>query len=345
MRMAIRTDASDSIGAGHFTRCLALADRVAALGGRVRFLVHQAHPVITEALADRAHALLVLNVPEGASPEDDAQASARALDSECDWLVVDHYGLDDRWETSLRERAQNVVVIDDLADRCHDCDILVDPGYGRDSANYAGLVPPPAELLLGTRFALLKHTFAAHHDTARLRFERRRVHVFFGSGATAMRWLAKYCQWLLDAFPDIQVCAVGRGDLKAMQALGQRHAARLDWQEQVDDMAAHMATCDVAVGGPGSATWERACVGLSSALVATSENQVPVLRVLDDARFCRFLGSVWDLDAARFAAGIAAFLDDRDALADMRARGVAAVDGRGVDRIARRLIRQEHGID
>ena len=160
-----------------------------------------------------------------------------------------------------------------------------------------------------------------------------------------MRWLAQYCEWLLDALPDIQVCAVGRGDRKAMQALGQRHAARLEWQEQVDDMAAHMATCDVAVGSPGSATWERACVGLASALVATSENQVPVLRVLDGARFCRFLGSVWDLDAARFTTGVAAFLDDRDALAGMRARGVAAVDGRGVDRVVRRLAKQEHGLD
>lgn len=345
MLMAIRTDASDTIGAGHFTRCLALADRVAALGGRVRFLASQAHPVITGALAQRAHALLVLDVPEGASPEDDAQASAKALDAACDWLVVDHYGLDDRWETSLRERARSVLVIDDLADRCHDCDILVDPGYGRGRADYAGLVQPPAELLLGPRFALLKHTFAAHHDAAPLRPDRRRVHVFFGSGTAAMRWLAQYCEWLLDAFTDIQVCAVGRGDRQAMQALGRRHAARLDWQEQVDDMAAHMATCDVAIGGPGSATWERACVGLASALVATSENQVPILRALDGARFCRFLGSAWNLDAARFKAGVAAFLDDSSALADMRARGVAAVDGRGVDRVVCRLAGQERGVD
>jgi UDP-2,4-diacetamido-2,4,6-trideoxy-beta-L-altropyranose hydrolase len=192
---------------------------------------------------------------------------------------------------------------------------------------------------------LLKHTFAVYHDKAPLRSERRRVHVFFGAGSAALRWLAQYCEWLLDAFPNIQVCAVGRGDRNAMQALERRHAARLDWQEQVDDMAAHMATCDVAVGGPGSATWERACVGLASALVATSENQVPVLRVLDGARFSQFIGSVWELDVARFTAGVAVFLDDTGALSDMRARGVTAVDGRGVDRIVRRLARQEHGVD
>lgn len=345
MRMTIRTDASDTIGAGHFTRCLALADRVAALGGRVAFLARQTHPVMAEALAERAHTVRLLNLPEGASPEDDARASGKALDTECDWLVVDHYGLDHRWETSLRGHARNVLVIDDLADRCHDCDILVDPGYGRDGADYSRLVPPHSELLVGTRFALLKHVFAQRHDGAPRRPERRRVHVFFGSGAAAMRWLAQYCEWLLDAFPNVLVCAVGHADRQAMRELVRRHAARLDWREQVDDMAAHMSTCDVAVGGPGSATWERACVGLASALVATAENQVPVLRALDGTGFCRFLGNAWELDAARFTAGVAAFLDDRSALDDMRARGVTAVDGCGVDRVVRRLAGQERADD
>ena len=337
MRLMIRTDVSDSIGAGHFMRCLALADRAAALGGRTTFLAHQAHPVIAQALTGCAHALVVMNVPEGASPEEDAQASARALGTQCDWLVVDHYGLDNRWESSLRGHVPRVMVIDDLADRRHDCDILVDPGYGRELADYADLVPPTADLLLGTRFALLKSTFAERHDAAPLYVEHPRVHVFFGSGAAAERWLAQYCEWLLAAFPGMCLCAVGRGNPQAMHALRQRYGQRLDWRAQVDDMAAHMADCDVAIGGPGSATWERACVGLPLALVATAENQVPVLRSLDSARFCRFLGSAWDLDAQRFATGVADFLADKSALSDMRARGVAAVDGRGADRVLRHL--------
>jgi spore coat polysaccharide biosynthesis predicted glycosyltransferase SpsG len=163
------------------------------------------------------------------------------------------------------------------------------------------------------------------------------VHVFFGSGGASARWLAPCCEWLLDAFAEIRVSAVGRADRPVMQTLMQRHAARLDWQEQVDDMAAHMAACHVAIGAPGSATWERACIGLASALVATAANQVPILRGLEGARFCRFLGSAWELDAARFTAGVAAFLGDLDTLVDMRARGVAAVDGRGVERIVTRL--------
>lgn len=333
MWMAIRADASDTIGTGHFMRCLALADRVAAMGGRVTFLANRAHSTISEALAGRAHRLVVLHMPERASVDDDAQASVRALDADCDWLVVDHYGLDDRWETALRKRAQNVLVIDDLADRRHDCDVLVDPGYGRGAADYAGLVPPHADLLVGTRYALLGDAFAALHDSAPTRHEQRRVHIFFGGGDSAKRWLAPYCEWLLDAFANVHVCAVGRGDRRVMQTLVQRYPARLDWQEQVNDMAAHMAACDVAVGAPGSATWERACIGLASAIVATAENQVPILRVLDAARFCRFLGCAWELDASTFTAGVAAFLDDEGALAEMRARGVTAVDGRGVDRI------------
>lgn len=340
MRMTIRADASDLVGAGHFMRCVALADRVAALGGCVTFLAAHAHPVITGTLANRVHGLLMLNLPHDATPEADALASTRALDGDCDWLVVDHYGFDDRWEASLRERARKVLVIDDLADRRHDCDVLVDPGYGRKASDYAALVPSHAAVLVGTRYALLRQPFAAKHDAAPTRGERRHVHIFFGSGDTSMQWLAQYCGWLLDAFRDIHVRAVGRGDRWAIQALVQQYPARFDWKEQVEDMAAHMSTCDVAIGAPGSATWERACVGLASAIVATAENQLPILHVLDSARFCRFLGCAWELDAPRFTAGIAAFLDDDDAITEMRARGVAAVDGRGVNRIVRNLARQ-----
>ena len=338
MRMTIRADASDTVGAGHFMRCLALADRVAAQGGCVTFLVTDAHPVITSALADRAHEVLVLELPKDATPEVDALTSNRALDADCDWLVVDHYGLDYRWEAALRVRTRKLLVIDDLADRRHDCDVLVDPGYGREASDYAALVPSHAEMLLGTRYALLRHPFAARHDAAAIRYERRHVHVFFGSGDAAMRWLAQYCGWLLGAFANIHVRAVGRGNRRAIQALVQQYPARFDWQEQVEDMAAHMAACDVAIGAPGSATWERACVGLASAIVATAENQLPILHVLDSARFCRFLGCAWDLDSTHFTAGVAAFLDDDDALAEMRAHGAAAVDGCGVDRIVRNLV-------
>ncbi|WP_082548955.1 UDP-2,4-diacetamido-2,4,6-trideoxy-beta-L-altropyranose hydrolase [Rhizobacter sp. Root404] len=337
MRVAIRTDVSESIGAGHFTRCLALADLVASLGGYVRFLASHAHPVITSALATRSHELRVLDAMPGADADIDASASAAVLDTRTDWLIVDHYGLDYRWETALRDRVRRVLVIDDLADRPHSCDVLVDPGHGRDVTAYAGLVPPSANLLLGSQYAILNHTFVMHYATAPLWPARRRVHMFFGGGDASPRWLAQFCEWLLDGIAGVQVHAVGRSDRLTMNALERRYFGRLDWREHVDDMAAHMSECDVAVGAPGSATWERACVGLPAAIVASADNQVPILEDLARTRFCHFLGRAWELSAERFVMQVASFLEDAGALSEMRARGVAAVDGRGAQRVVVRL--------
>jgi spore coat polysaccharide biosynthesis predicted glycosyltransferase SpsG len=108
-------------------------------------------------------------------------------------------------------------------------------------------------------------------------------------------------------------------------------------------MAAHMVACDAAFGAPGSATWERACIGLPMALVATAENQVPLLEQLGKAGFAAYLGRASELDAARFVAAFAAFLAYPQTLVAQRARGVAGVDGQGTERVARHL--QTRGVE
>src|SRR5690554_1589336 len=75
-------------------------------------------------------------------------------------LVVDHYALDTEWEKLLRPVADRIMVIDDLADRAHDCDILLDQNYYQNrERRYEGLVPPHCLQFLGPGFALLRPEF------------------------------------------------------------------------------------------------------------------------------------------------------------------------------------------
>jgi UDP-2,4-diacetamido-2,4,6-trideoxy-beta-L-altropyranose hydrolase len=337
MRVVIRTDASDELGAGHLMRCVALADHLAETGAELLFVVRQAHLLISAGLAERPHALRVLDVPLAPSVEADAQATIAAIEGAADWIVLDHYGLDKRWESAVRSRAARLLVLDDLADRPHDCDVLVDPGFGRRPSDYAALLPRSAELLLGPQYALLRPMFAARHGSAAAWPQRKRIHVFFGGGESSLRWLAPCCERLLAALTSIELQAVGRADAAVMEAMQARFAPRLAWQPQVDNMADHMSACDAAIGGPGSATWERACIGLPSALLATTDNQVPILRMLDDARFARYLGVASEMCGEGFIDAVTQFFEDTSMLADMRAGGLAAVDGRGVQRIAERM--------
>ncbi|RME63691.1 MAG: UDP-2,4-diacetamido-2,4,6-trideoxy-beta-L-altropyranose hydrolase, partial [Alphaproteobacteria bacterium] len=170
MRAAFRVDASRAIGTGHVGRCLTLAAALRDAGGDALFLC-RAHDGHLNAKIEEA-GFPVLSLPKrndtdddlahshwlGATQADDAKASIAALAGHrIDWLVVDHYGLDARWESALRRHAHRILAIDDLADRSHDCDLLLDQNFFLDAASrYDGLLPDHCRPLLGPRYAVLR---------------------------------------------------------------------------------------------------------------------------------------------------------------------------------------------
>ena len=336
MHIAIRTDASAAIGLGHLSRCLALADELAQAGASVTFLCSNPDAAAADWIGRKSHSMRTWADGEDGGWEADAMASIVALPARPDWLIVDHYALDCRWEQRLRPQVDRLAVIDDLADRHHHCDLLVDQTFGRDASAYAHLVQPDCLLALGTRYAMLRPAFARVHGSAPAGFERPRIHVFLGGGRPA-KCLPRFVSLLLAAVPDITVAAVGGIDPRLDPDVRAVGSDRITWVDHVDDMASHMARCDIAIGAPGMATWERACVGLPSAYLATVPNQVAILQRLDTEGFCRYLGRADAIQDHAFVGGVAAFLANRPGLHAMRAVGLAQVDGRGVQRIARCL--------
>lgn len=339
MNVFFRTDASDHIGTGHLTRCLVLADAIANQGGTCHFLIRQQNAVSRRLLDGHPHCVFSLDLPDVCDALEDVRRCiqyARGVPAAADWLVVDHYGLDAQWEHAARALSPFILVIDDLADRAHDCDVLVDPGLGRQAGDYAPWLSGPADLLLGPRYAILKPLFTLHHGLAPLWPDVRRAHVFFGGGSAA-GWMPDCVGMLMDAESALEVFAVGICDEQAMFRLKERHRGRLKWARQVDNMARYYATCSVALGSPGTATWERACIGLPSALLATAPNQVPILEQLDRQGLCRFLGPAWEWNAPVLRSKVHDFLQDDASRATMRALGISAVDGRGVERLLQRL--------
>src|ERR1700722_12010817 len=159
MNVAFRVDASSEIGDGHFFRCLTLADALHKCGWQIRFVSRNLPDEMSSMLADRGFALSRL----GTSPAEDAADTIRALSgSSWEWLIVDHYALDARWEAELRQCVESIAVIDDLADRAHDCDLLLDQNLYTDAdRRYAGRVPARCRLMLGPIYALLREEFRA----------------------------------------------------------------------------------------------------------------------------------------------------------------------------------------
>ena len=183
MKIVIRTDASLQIGTGHVMRCLTLAKGLKAQGAQVRFICREHAGNLIDTIEQNGFEVFVLPMlptltmtrpgqfetePKlfhadwlGVSQEEDALACKEVLKNHpVDWLIVDHYAIDCRWQSVLKNTYENLMVIDDLGDRPHLCDVLLDQNYGSTPEKYRELVPEHCIILTGANHALLRAEFA-----------------------------------------------------------------------------------------------------------------------------------------------------------------------------------------
>ncbi|GAB4140322.1 MAG: hypothetical protein Tsb0016_07450 [Sphingomonadales bacterium] len=353
MLLAFRTDASRAIGTGHVSRCLALADLARQAGDQSLFIcrAHDGHLIAS--IRDAGYPVRVLEVTGGddgdlahsawlgASQAEDAAATIQALDgARPDWLVIDHYGLDARWQRALRPHAQRLLAIDDLADRQHDIDLLVDQNFFLAMAQrYDGLLPRSCLQLLGPRHALLRPAFAQARQALPPRQAGvKRLVIFFGGvdagghSALALQALAR-----LRLGDDCDIDLV-LGPLNAARAavLAEAEAMalpRLRVHADGADMAALLAQADLAVGACGVSQWERACLGAPSIVLAVADNQRPIVADLAAAGYCWGVSHGEDVGAEDLAALIRTALLCDEARQAMAARGRCLVDGEGARRV------------
>lgn len=350
MKAAIRVDASGEIGTGHFMRCLTLADALKQKGANICFLSRHLPEHFQGMLREKEYELRLLagesngcssaDLPHsswlGASQEADARESIKALSGEeWDWLVVDHYALDARWESDLRKVAKKILVIDDLADRQHDCDLLLDQNLRADIQNpYDGRVPAGCRLLLGPRFALLRDEFRQLRDRTGLRTGPvRRVLVFFG-GVDSKNHTGPAIQALADR---------GIKDLRVDVVIGEKHPLReqiksecaknrFDCHVQTTRMAELMAASDLAIGAGGSATWERCCLGLPTFAVCTADNQAEQIAGAASETLL-YAPEINNDPVAALREHLNALMENSHLRNAISRNGMRAVDGRGAFRV------------
>lgn len=313
--IAFRVDASDHIGTGHFMRCLTLADELKKQGAQIRFISRNLPTHLSDMLTEKGMKYLSLSLDDakeavdelahaswlGTSQAQDAQATLQALaDQSWDWIIVDHYALDERWERAVRGSCKKLMVIDDLADRQHDCDILLDQNYYADmQTRYISKAPPHCQLLLGPRYALLREEFRNLRDKVKVRTgDVKKILVFFG-GVDSGNYTSLAIQALAELNSMQQVDVV----------IGVQHPNREQIQQacinhgfichvQTTRMAELMAEADLALGAGGTATWERCAMGLPSIIAVIAENQSKAAMDLDAFRVIINLGDAQNIRKA-----------------------------------------------
>ncbi len=330
-----RVDAAPAIGGGHAMRCLTLADALAEAGWTCGFAVREGTLETVPALGRSRHAVRTLEGKEG----DEPSALAGHWAGGADWLIVDHYGRDARFERDCRPWARRIMAIDDLADRPHGCDLLLDQTLERREADYLGLVPEGRQFLLGPRYALLRPAFAAIRQTAlaRRRAEGpvRRILISLGAADAANvtgRVLEGIALSDIDAEVDV-VLGAGAPHLNTVKALAGRLPQRIELHVDTPDMAGLMTRADIAVGAAGSTSWERCCLGLPTLLLVLADNQREAARRLIAAGAAAPLGDPGDIPRNGLQSAVMRFVEDRAQCRSISQAAASFTDGEGTARV------------
>ena len=256
-----------------------------------------------------------------------------------DWLIVDHYGIDSEWERMLRPHVNKIMIIDDIADRKHDCDILLDQNFGSSKKRYDGLVSSLCIQLHGPSYALLDPIFKKHRDGSFLKKKNfKRILIYFGGGAIASDITAKvlealHCPKLSEMHLDV-VVSESYPNLELLRSIiSSRGNTTLHYQ--LPNLADLMSKCDLAIGAGGSTSWERCFWGLPSIVISTADNQRPAVEALAENCMIQYLGHVGEVTPKTIRKQILELLCQPKRLEELSAKGMKLVDGKGADRVVK----------
>lgn len=328
VKIVIRADASTIIGSGHVMRCLTMAKQLQKqLEADVVFVMRDLPGNLINLVQQNGFQVLVLpRVKENpmltgyekwltVQPEQDAKETLAVVQKNvgiADRMIVDSYALDCKWESVLRSVAKEIMVIDDLADRKHDCDILLDQNfYLNKDSRYNGLVPSHCQLLLGPEHALLRDEFYEAKKHLRKRDGNiKNILVFYGGSdftdetSKAIKalvivhekftFLNKALKTLHNFFTVNVIVGESNPHRKAVEDLCTQYDF-IKYYCQVANMAEFMNNADLMLGAGGSTTWERLYLQLPSLVTAVADNQIESCCECATAGFIDFLGLAKDV--------------------------------------------------
>lgn len=358
-QILFRVDASLKIGSGHVMRCLTLADELIRRGAYCIFVtrLHVGH--LVDVIRARGHevfalknngALNQLQVNQDTYREwlsvdwlTDAEQTKNAIQARVfDWLIVDHYALDSQWETALRDHAKKIFVIDDLANRKHNCDVVLDQNLGRESVDYDAWLKPQVKRLVGPGYALLRPEFAQWRDMSLARRKGNpMLKLLVSMGGVDQDNITGKVLHAIDHLDMpigihidvvLGVSAPWVEEVKK-QAIGMRYATTV--HENISNMAELMAKSDLAIGAAGSTSWERCALGLPAILFLLADNQREVLKALEISGAAKVASVKTFTNMTAFGKLL---LGVRENLKLMSENSASICDGLGAGRVAEMLL-------
>ncbi|WP_017756427.1 UDP-2,4-diacetamido-2,4,6-trideoxy-beta-L-altropyranose hydrolase [Calidifontibacillus oryziterrae] len=292
MNIFIRVDASITIGTGHVMRCLTLAHYLKEIGAKVIFICKETKGNLIEFIISEG--FLVKALSERNNIINDANVTKEILmGNEADLLIIDHYQIDYRWERIIKKAFLDlkVMVIDDLANRQHDCDLLLDQNFFINFNNrYEHLVPDHCRKLLGPHYLLLRPEFYTKNNVVEIKQPIQNILIFYGGSDPTNETLKVIKAMDILKLLDVTVhVVVGLSNTNRELIRRKCEKSQYKFYLQIDYMADLMRMCDLALGAGGVTMWERCFLGLPSIVTVVAENQQ------ESTEAAAMYGAVWNL--------------------------------------------------
>jgi len=342
MDIFIRTDASISIGTGHVIRCLTLADELRQKCTDINFICREEPGNMISYIKNRGYK--VHQLPGEIDIETDRRLIKEIVskyETKPDWVIIDHYDIDISWEYPLREHVKKIMVIDDLANRKHDCDLLLDQNYSKKENRYNGLVPEDCIQLLGPEYAILRPQFRKARKNLRKRDGGvDRILVFMGGAdpknVTSKALRAIHMLELSDIAIDVVVGNLSpyHDEIKILTS----KMPNTICHHNVENMANLMSSADLCIGAGGTTTWERCCAGLPTIAIILAENQKNISESLDKEGALINLGWCHNVTENNIKEVIEGLIDNPQKMVSMSDKSRRLVDGEGVNRVCDAMV-------
>ncbi|MFC1843863.1 UDP-2,4-diacetamido-2,4,6-trideoxy-beta-L-altropyranose hydrolase [Thermodesulfobacteriota bacterium] len=357
-KIVIRADASIQIGSGHIMRCLTLANELKIHGAKVQFICRNFPGQMKDLIHQHSHQVTLLppsapgDKPESENPaqinwlgvplQQDAEDTIKAMGNKTiDWLIVDHYGINHLWHKTLRNYTNKIMVIDDLADRKLNCDLLLDQTYGRKDKTYNYYVPEGCKVLLGSIYALLRPEFALLRPkalTKRKSYNGIKCILVCMGGADPNNFTGKVLDGLSEIEwkqePLVNVVLGGKAPhLSSIIKQAKSHHQKINVLSDVKNMAELMLEADLAIGAGGTTSWERCALGLPALIAVLAENQKLIASTLENLGALKIWKDKHDLKK-----NLISTINSREQWQMMQTNASSICDANGCARVAKELI-------
>jgi UDP-2,4-diacetamido-2,4,6-trideoxy-beta-L-altropyranose hydrolase len=353
----VRVDASPEIGTGHFMRCFTLAKKLSEMNASIHFISRHMPKYFVSILKEAnfqfsfLYSELGSNINElphsawlGVSQEQDALQTLSFLHELVDLIIVDHYALDAKWENYVRYRTKKIMVIDDLADRSHSCDFLLDQNFFFDAQKrYEDLVPSYCMKFFGPEFALLRDEFIFFREKAIVRDGNVKKILVLMGGIDKFNITFKVIQAINNLNYPIDVDVVVGKQHPALQVINdlcQNKSYRFFIQP--NNLAQLMTESDISIGSSGSTSWERCAVGLPTICFTQASNQIPIADNLERFGIIVNGGSGVTASVDEISKTIKNVIDNPKLVKLLSKRSMNLVDALGVLKVAKSVYKLVH---